>query len=64
MMEIHARNLLKGVRICKMDLCKYCILEKLCRVWFKIEKHKIEENLGYVHFDVWGFTPWVVSGTS
>lgn len=26
MMELHKRNLLKGVRSCKLELCKYCIL--------------------------------------
>lgn len=52
MMQLHNRNLLKDVRSCKMDLCKYCVLEKLCRVLFKIGKHKTEENLDYVYFDV------------
>ncbi|CAJ2662759.1 unnamed protein product [Trifolium pratense] len=53
MMELHKRSLLKGVRSCKMDLCKYCVLGKQCRVRFKPGKHKTEGILDYVHSDVW-----------
>jgi hypothetical protein len=28
MMELHKRSLSKGIRSCKMDLCKYCVLGK------------------------------------
>ena len=25
MMELHKRNLLKGIKTCKLDFCKYCV---------------------------------------
>ena len=28
MLELHKRNLLKGVKTCKLDFCKYCVYEK------------------------------------
>ena len=27
MLELHKRNLLKGVKTCKLDFCKYCVWE-------------------------------------
>lgn len=33
--KLHKSHLVKGVRSYKLDLCKYCILGKLCRVHFK-----------------------------
>ena len=28
MMELHKRKLLKGIKTCKLELCKYCVFEK------------------------------------
>ena len=28
MLELHKRNLLKGVKACKLDFCKYCVYGK------------------------------------
>jgi hypothetical protein len=28
MMEIHMKNLLKGIKICKLGFCRYCVLGK------------------------------------
>jgi hypothetical protein len=53
MLELHKRNLLKGVKTCKLDLCKFCILGKQNRVQFKTTIHKTEGILDYVHSDVW-----------
>ena len=39
MLELHKRNLLKGVKTCKLDFCKYCVYEKQQRVSFKIGSH-------------------------
>jgi hypothetical protein len=64
MMELHKRSLLKGVRSCKMDLCKYCVLGKHGCVRFKPGKHKTEGILDYVHFDVWGPTKEASMGGS
>jgi len=54
MLELHKRNLLKGVKTCKIDFCKLCILGKQNRVQFKTATHKTEGILDYVHLDVWG----------
>ena len=54
MRELHRRNLLKGVKSCKLDFCKFCVLEKQNRVQFKTATHKTEGILDYVHIDVWG----------
>jgi hypothetical protein len=40
MVELHKRNLLKGVKTCKLDFCKFRILGKQNRVQFKIATHK------------------------
>ena len=34
------KNLLKGVKTCKLDFCKFCVLGKQNRVQFKTTKHK------------------------
>ena len=28
MMELQKRNLLKGIKTCKLDFCKYCVIRK------------------------------------
>src|SRR4051812_10294751 len=56
MAELHKRGLLKGIKTCKLDFCKYCVLGKQSRVQFKTAKHKTEEILDYVHTDLWGPT--------
>jgi hypothetical protein len=35
MLKLHRRNLLKGVKTCKLEFCKFCVLGKQCRVQFK-----------------------------
>ncbi|KAH7849584.1 hypothetical protein Vadar_019987 [Vaccinium darrowii] len=40
MFGLHKRNLLKGVKVCKMDFCKYCVYGKQHRVWVYFLKHK------------------------
>jgi hypothetical protein len=54
MLELHKRNLLKGVKTYKLDLCKFYVLGKQNRVQFKTATHKTEGILYYVHSDVWG----------
>ena len=53
MIKLHKRNLVKGVKSCKLDFCKFCVLGKQC-FGFKTAMHKIERILDYVHSDVWG----------
>jgi hypothetical protein len=54
MLELHKRNLLKGVKTCKLNLYKFYVLGKHNRVQFKTAAHKTEGILDYVHSDVWG----------
>ncbi|KAE8681218.1 Indole-3-acetic acid inducible 11, putative isoform 1 [Hibiscus syriacus] len=54
MAELHKRNLLHGVKSCKLDFCKYCVLGKQTKVCFKTAKHTTQGILDYVHSDVWG----------
>ena len=52
MQELHKRNLLKGVKTCKLEFYKYCILGKPNRVQFKTTIHMTKGILDYVHIDV------------
>ena len=52
MVELHKRNLLKGIKTCKLDFCKYCVLEKQNMVQFKTAMHTTKGILDYVHTDV------------
>jgi len=54
MLERHKRNLLKGVKTCKLEFCKFCVLGKQSRVHFKSATHKTKGVLDYIHSDVWG----------
>ena len=54
MLELHKRNLLKGVKTCKLDFCKYCVYRKQHRVSFKTGSHPSKGVLDYIHSDVWG----------
>ena len=54
MRELHKRNLLTGIKSCKLDFRKYCIMGKQCRVRFKTATYKTKGILDYVHSDIWG----------
>ena len=54
MLELYKKNLLKGLKTCKLDFYMFCVLGKHNWVQFKIATHKIEGILDYVHYDVWG----------
>src|SRR5262249_10031127 len=54
MPELHKRSLLKGVKTCKLNFCKYCVLGKQNRVQFRTTTHKIGEILNYVYTNLWG----------
>ena len=51
---LHKRNLLKGVKTCKLDFCKYCVYGKQHRVNFKTDSHTSKGVFNYIHLDVWG----------
>ncbi|KAL9270861.1 Retrovirus-related Pol polyprotein from transposon TNT 1-94-like protein [Drosera capensis] len=54
MLELHKRNLLKGVKSCKLDFCKFCVLGKQCKVQFRGATSNTKGILDYIHSDVWG----------
>ena len=54
MLELHKINLLKDVKMCKLDFCKFCVLGKQNWVQLKMATHKTEGILDYVNSDVWG----------
>ncbi|KAE8654353.1 L-type lectin-domain containing receptor kinase IX.1 [Hibiscus syriacus] len=51
MAELHKRNLLHGVKSCKLDFCKYYVFGKQTKVRFKTTKHTTQGILDYVHSD-------------
>ena len=54
MLELYKRNLLKGVKICKLYFYKYCVYGKQHRISFKIDSHTSKGVLDYIHLDVQG----------
>ena len=54
MIELHKRKLLKSIKTCKLELCKYCVFRKQNKVQFKTTTHKMKGILDYVYIDVWG----------
>ena len=54
MLKLHKKNLMKGVKTCKLDFCKYCMYEKQHRVSFKIGSHTSKGVFHYIYSDVWG----------
>jgi hypothetical protein len=40
MLELHKRNLLKGVKTCKLEFCKFCVLGRQSKVQCKSATHK------------------------
>ena len=53
MLELHKRNLLKGMKTCKLDFCKFCVYGKQPRVSFKTGSYTSQGVLDYVHSHVW-----------
>ena len=59
MEDLHQRKLLKGLKSCKLDLCKYFVLGKQCKVSFNLinKENRAKGILDYIHSDVWGPAP-------
>ncbi|KAL5554000.1 hypothetical protein UlMin_041401 [Ulmus minor] len=55
--ELHKRNLLNGVKGCKLGFCKICVMGKQRRISFSTSSHTSKGILDYVHTDVWGPFP-------
>ena len=52
MIELYKIKLLKGIKTCKFEFCKYCVFGKQNKVHFKTSTHKTKGILDYVHIDV------------
>ena len=52
--ELHKRNLLHGVKACKLDFYRFYVMRKQKKVTFNILSHCSKGFLDYVHTDVWG----------
>lgn len=53
MMKFYKRNLLKDVKIYKLDSRRYCDLKKQNMVQFKIAIYKTEGIIDHIHTYVW-----------
>jgi len=51
---LYKRSALPGVKYCKVDLCKFCIMDRQCRVAFSTSQHKTKCLLDLIHTDVSG----------
>ena len=60
--ELQKRNLLAGVKSCRLDFYKYCVMGKQYRMRFKTTTHKKGGILDYVHSDIWGSAQVVSKG--
>ena len=54
MLKLHKKNTLKGVRMCKLDFCKYCVYGNQYRFNFMTSSHTSKSVFDYVYWDVWG----------
>src|SRR4051812_38012767 len=56
MEKLHKCKLLVGLKTCKLDFCKYCVLGKQHKVSFNImnKENRAKGILDYIHSDVWG----------
>ncbi|KAL5572045.1 hypothetical protein UlMin_021642 [Ulmus minor] len=55
--ELHKKNLLNGVKGCKLDFYKICVMGKQRRISFSTLSHTSKGILDYVYIDVWGPSP-------
>jgi len=50
---LHKRSALPGIKYCKLDLCKFCIMGRQHKVDFSTSQHKTKGFLYLIHTDVW-----------
>jgi len=51
---LHKKSALPGIKYCKLDLCKFCIMGRQHRVAFSTSQHKTKCFLDLIYTDVWG----------
>jgi len=54
---LYKRSALSGIKYCKLDLCKFCIMDRRCKVAFSTSQHKTKSLLDLIHMGVWGSSP-------
>ena len=54
---LYNKGALPGIKYCKLDLCKFCIIDRQCRVAFSTLQHKTKCLLDLIHTNVWGPSP-------
>jgi len=54
---LHNKCALPGIKYCKLDLCKFCIMGRQRKVIFSTSQHKTKGLLDLIHTDVWGPSP-------
>ena len=59
---LYNKKVIPGIKYCKLDLCKFCIIGRQCRVGFFTSRHKTKGMLNLIHTDVWGLLPVVSIG--
>ena len=57
---LHNKRVLPGIKHCKLNLRKFCIMSRHSRVSFTTSVHKTKDLLDLVYTDVWG-PSWVAS---
>ena len=59
---LHKRSALLGIKYCKLDLCKFCIMSRQRRVAFSTSQYKTKGLLDLIHTDLWGPSPVISIG--
>ena len=54
---LYSKGVLPGIKYCKPNLCKFCIMSRQSRVAFITSVHKIKCLLDLIHVDVWEPSP-------
>ena len=54
---LHNKSALLGIKYCKLDLCKFCIMGRQHGVAFSTLQHKTKGLLDLIHTDVWELSP-------
>ena len=50
---LYKKSALQDIKYYKLDLCKFCIMSRECRVFFSTSQHKTKGFLVLIHTDVW-----------
>ena len=54
---LYKKGALPSIKYCKLNLCKFCIMDRHRRVGFSTSHCKRKSLLDLIHKDVWGSLP-------